>query len=138
MHLHDAISLLRQTCALHHLALKTEKSYTHWVFRYASFLKTQKARLLTQTEQKFEAFLTSLALSGVSASTQNQAFNAVLFFYRFAPKQQLGNIDALRVSRPAPLRYCPERDETLKLLAHVADIHHYPRGEVELLFRSTL
>jgi hypothetical protein len=32
------------------------------------------------TERRMEAFLSRLATSGVSASAQNQAFNALLFF----------------------------------------------------------
>src|SRR5262249_19150130 len=115
MQTHDAIGLLREACALQHMALKTERSYTHWVLRYAAFLKDPKAKSISGTEKKIEAFLTSLALAGVSASTQNQAFNALLFFYRFALKQELGNINSLRAKRPAALRYCPARDETLQL-----------------------
>jgi hypothetical protein len=49
-----------------------------------------------------------------------------LFFYRFALKQELGNIDALRAKRPAGLRYCPDRNETLQLLANVQDFYGYP------------
>lgn len=36
MHIQNAIRLLRETCALQHLALNTEKSYTHWLARYAA------------------------------------------------------------------------------------------------------
>ncbi len=82
MQIHHAIRLLRETCALQHLAIKTEKTYTHWVLRYATFLRDSKAPALAQPSEKMEAFLTRLALDGVSASTQNQAFNALLFFYR--------------------------------------------------------
>ena len=77
-----AIRLLRETCALQHLALNAEQSYVQWLGRYASFFKTRNLKTLETAEQKTEAFLTSLALSDVSASTQNQAFNALLFVYR--------------------------------------------------------
>ena len=70
---------MREVCALRHLSINTEKSYTHWLVRYGSFLKDPKLKLLT-TEMKIEAFLTRLA-TGVSASTQNQAFNALVFVY---------------------------------------------------------
>jgi len=33
------------------------------------------------SEQKLEQFLTALAKTNISASTQNQAFNAVISFY---------------------------------------------------------
>lgn len=125
MQIQDAISLLRARCALRHTALKTEKSYGHWLMRYAGFLKGPQPNPLATTEQKVEAFLTSLALAGVSASTQNQAFNALLFFYRYALKQELLNINSLRAKRPAALRHCPAREEALQLLAHVDDVHNY-------------
>jgi integron integrase len=139
MQIHNAIRLLRETCALQHLALNTEKSYTQWLVCYAAFLKEPNPKNLATAEQKIEAFLTHLALTGVSASTQNQAFNALLFFYRFALKQELANINALRARRPPGLRHCPARDEVVQLLAHVDDIHGYPtRLVVHLLYACGL
>jgi Phage integrase, N-terminal SAM-like domain/Phage integrase family len=139
MHIHEAIRLLREACALKHTALKTEKSYSHWLIRYAAFLKSPQARPHSAAEQKIESFLTTLALKGVSASTQNQAFNALLFFYRYALKQELGDINSLRAKRPAALRHCPTREETLKLLSHAADVHGYPtRLIVHLLYACGL
>ena len=79
MNLEHAIRLLQQTCALHHTALSTEKSYIYWLKHYARFLQVFQPKQLLTTEAKIEAFLTRLALQGVSASTQNQAFNALLF-----------------------------------------------------------
>jgi hypothetical protein len=65
---------------LRHLSINTEKTYIHWLGRYASFLGDQPSAKLLTTEQKIEGFLTRLAITGVSASTQNQAFNALLSF----------------------------------------------------------
>src|SRR3974390_1709149 len=126
MNLNHAIRLLQETCAFHHTALSTEKSYVRCLQHYARFLQAPHPKPLPTTEAKIEAFLTKLAINGVSASTQNQAFNALLFFYRYALKQELGNISALRAKRPAALRYCPAREETLQLLTHVTDLHGYP------------
>jgi hypothetical protein len=61
-------------------------------------------------------------LKGVSASTQNQASNGLLFFYRYALKQELGNINALRAKRPPRPALLPRPQRTLHLLAHVKDI----------------
>jgi hypothetical protein len=69
---------MREVCALRHLSINTEKSYIHWLGRYASFLMDPKLKTLT-AEKKMEAFLTRLAQTGMSASTQNQAFNALVF-----------------------------------------------------------
>ena len=100
MQIQLAIRSLREACALKHTALTTEKSYVHWILKFATFLKTPKASLLQAPEEKMEAFLTQLALQGVSVSTQNQSFSALLFFYRHALKLQLGKIDSLRAQRP--------------------------------------
>lgn len=54
------------------------------------------------SEQKLEHFLTGLAVKkNVSAATQNQAFNAILFFYKDMLGQPLKAVDALSV--PSPL-----------------------------------
>jgi site-specific recombinase XerD len=56
-------------------------------------------------EMEIEEFLTDLAARGkVSASTQNQAFNALLFLYRQVLKIDLfGEINALRAKTPERL-----------------------------------
>ena len=82
MNLESAISKLRATIRLQHLALKTEESYVAWIVRYLRFV-SERCRG-GNPEAKMEAFLTQLANQGVSASTQNQAFCALLFFYKSA------------------------------------------------------
>jgi integrase len=60
------------------------------------------------------------------ASSQNQAFNAILFFYRDVLGQQLGNINALRTTRPAHERHAPTVAETQLLLQTVRNHGGYP------------
>ena len=79
------------------------------------------------SERKLESFLTMLARRrNVSASTQNQAFNAILFFYKDVIGQPLKNVDALRATRPDQIRYAPTLDEMRRLLPLVRDIGGYP------------
>src|SRR5687768_5247875 len=53
---------------------------------------------------EIELFLTDLAVAGhVAASTQNQAFNALLFLYQQVLGIELPRIDALRARRPKRL-----------------------------------
>jgi hypothetical protein len=68
------------------------------------------------SEQKLERFLTLLAKQDVAASTQNQAFNALNFFYRQVVGLELGNVQTLRARRPAQLRRAPSREDTLRLM----------------------
>ena len=66
---------------LRHLSLATEQSYTGWMRRYIRYCKPKHPRVCGAYE--VEGFLTSLAVDQhVSASTQNQALQALLFLYR--------------------------------------------------------
>jgi len=122
----NAMTLVRETGMLRHLSINTEKSYIHWLRRYGAFLLNQRALGLASSAEKLGAFLTSLAKTGISASTQNQAFNALLFFYREVLKEDLGRVDAPHAKRPAGVRQCPSQAETYQLLSAVTDIYHYP------------
>ena len=64
-----------------HYSPKTLRSYTQWMRHFQTFTKSKDPGLLSSSDVK--EFLTFLAVTRkVSASTQNQAFNALLFFYR--------------------------------------------------------
>jgi len=138
MLIHHAIRLMRELCARRHFSINTEKSYVHWLGRYGSFLKDSKLKDLT-AEGKMEAFLTHLALSGISGSTQNQAFNALLCFYRDVLKVELGPVNSLRAKQSASIRHCPAQEEVSQLLSVVSDIYNYPtRLIVHLLYACGL
>ena len=126
MQLQHAISSVQDACLLKHLSVQTEKTYVYWIRRYGLFLQAASVPPSQSSEAKMEAFLTSLARAGVSASTQNQAFNALLFLYREVLKQEIREVNALRAKRPVSLRYCPTQIEVNQLLAHVTDIYGYP------------
>jgi site-specific recombinase XerD len=72
---------VRDKIRLKHYSIRTEKSYVDWIKRYIYFHDVQDPKNLGAKE--IEAYLTDLAVNGkVAPSTQNQAFNALLFFYR--------------------------------------------------------
>src|SRR5438034_6023556 len=59
---------------------------------------------------EIEHFLTDLAANGhVAASTQNQAFHALLFLYQQVLGIELPRLDALRARRPKRLQESPAR-----------------------------
>jgi integron integrase len=75
-----AIAILSKEIKFRHYSPKTLKSYRHWVTSFARYLGGPTLTSLTSAEA--QDFLTHLAIEqGVSASTQNQAFSALLFFY---------------------------------------------------------
>ena len=79
--------------------IKLEKSYVQWIKRYVAFHHKRHSREMGQVE--IEAFLTHIAVEGkVAASTQNQAFNAILFLYRDVLNQTLDfDIQAVRAKQ---------------------------------------
>ena len=104
MKLQAAIETTRDVIRRKHLAHSTEENYLQWINRFARFVAARCAGD-AKPEQKMEAFLTQLARQDVSASTQNQAFCAILFFYREVLKVEIGKIDSLRAKKPVRLRY---------------------------------
>ncbi len=140
MHILHAIRLMREACALRHLSINTEKTYTYWLGRYGLFLKGKFAKPMT-TEQKIETFLTRLAISGMSGSRQNQAFNALLFFYRDVLKQELGLVNSLRAKQSPHVRQCPTHEEVRQLLATVSatlDESRFNHSERNISNRATV
>ena len=82
---------LRGVLAVGQYALTTRRSYTHWIHQFQGFLRSASPEGIDS--EAAGAFLTYIAQEKeVSASTQNQAFNALLFFFRnvldreFAPE----------------------------------------------------
>jgi integron integrase len=93
---------VREVMRLRHYSIRTERCYCDWIRRYVKFHGMQSREDLAGGEEKIERFLSELAVVGeVAASTQNQAFNALLFLYREIVGQELGSIQALRADRPA-------------------------------------
>ncbi len=121
----EADAKFRDYMRLRHLALSTEQSYRAWLARFMRFLAANPMPG-TASEAKVEAFLSGLARQDVSASTQNQAFNALVMFYREVVRQPLARVDALRANKPVRLREAPSVEETRALLAAVRDVHGYP------------
>ena len=68
-----------------HYSGKTLKTYAHWSRRFQRFLKNKPPKSLSSKDVK--EYPTYLAVQcSVLASTQNQAFSALLFLFRHALK----------------------------------------------------
>jgi site-specific recombinase XerD len=92
---------------------------------------------LASGEAKIEAFLTDLAVNGkVSASTQNQAMNALVFLYRKVLETPLEErIDAVRAERRMTVPVVMTREEVEKVLCLVPGV---PQLIVKMLYGSGL
>ncbi len=81
-----------------HYSIKTEQSYTSWIKKYILFHNKRHPKDMGKYE--IEAYLTYLAVTrNVSPTTQNQAFNAILFLYEQVLNISLkdANIQSLRI-----------------------------------------
>src|SRR6267142_585661 len=72
---------VRQAIRTRHYSPRTEETYIHWTKRFIFF--HNKRHPAEMGEKEIARFLSSLASEQhVSASTQNQALNSILFLYR--------------------------------------------------------
>jgi hypothetical protein len=73
---------VKEVLRYHHYTYRTEQTYCQWILRYIHYFggKTHPNLL---GAKNIEAFLSHLATEGrVSASTQRQALNALVFLYK--------------------------------------------------------
>ena len=115
---------VRHVLRYHHYAYRTEKTYSEWILRYIKFFGCKKhPRDMGKSE--IEAFLSSLAVrENVSASTQRQALNAIIFLYRdvldIAVYEEIEHIKAKR--RPC-LPVVMTQDEVKRVLNQMQGTH---------------
>jgi len=106
----------REVLRFHHYAYSTERAYVDWILKYIGFNGKRHPKELGTAE--IERFLSHLAINRqVSASTQNQAYNAIVFLY----KQVLDipfdfEIRARRTRKAAQLPAVLSRDEVARLI----------------------
>jgi integron integrase len=109
---------MSQVLRVRHYSPRTEACYLHWVRQFILFHGKRHPRELGAAE--VEQFLTHLAVKGhVSASTQNQALNALVFLYQQVLEIDLGRFDAVRARRPKRLPVVLAPDEVAAVLARV-------------------
>ncbi len=88
----NLLKRMKEILRLRHYAKSTEKTYLNWVQRF--FLYREKSGLTgAPAPLDVKNFLTHLAVAeNVSASTQNQAFSALLFLFREVLHRELEEI----------------------------------------------
>jgi len=103
---------VREVLRYHHYAYRTEQTYCQWILRYIHYFggKTHP-RLLGA--KKIEAFLSHLATEGqVTASTQRQALNALVFLYKHVLdiqlEEEIAPARSKRMARPPTVMTQPE------------------------------
>jgi integron integrase len=113
------LEVARERMRTRHLALRTEGAYLHWIRRFVKYHGRKHPRDMGSVE--VEAFLTHLAVvAEVSASTQNQALQALLFLYRQVLDVDLPWLENVtRASKPKRLPVVLSPAEVRSLLAQL-------------------
>lgn len=107
---------VRQAIRTRHYSDRTEKAYVHWIKRFIFFHNKRHPAEMGETE--IGRFLSSLATDlRVSASTQNQALNALLFLYREVLSKDIGYVNGVvRAKRRQRLPVVLTRQEVRAVL----------------------
>jgi len=114
---------IREALRIKHYAYSTERTYSDWFARFYDYLtKIKKKDWQNQgaNEEDVRDFLSHLAIKQhVSSSTQNQAFNALLFLCRHVLQIDLKDLSkTVRAKRGPKLPVVLSVDEVRQLLSH--------------------
>ncbi|MFN9718526.1 MAG: integron integrase [Planctomycetota bacterium] len=122
---------IRTLMRIRHYAVRTERAYVGWIQRFVGSVGGWNNDLSDVGEMQVKEFLGNLAVvDRVAASTQNQAFNALLFLFRDVLKRDLHFLDAERAKTPG-------RVPVVLTTSEVATIFRHLNGR-ELLFARIL
>jgi len=116
----EAKDIFISNMRLRHYSYNTEKSYREWVRRFLLH-----SRLTSPSKAKPEhvkRFLTHLAVERkVASSTQNQAFNALLFLYRDVLGQEFGDFrNTIRAKKSSRVPVVLTKEEIKKVFSHLS------------------
>jgi len=93
------LNQVRDVIRVKHYSYQTEKSYVHWIKHLILFHCKRRPKDIGKLE--IEQYLTHLINDNVSPTTQNQAFNALMFLYNHVLKTSMQdqNIQALHAKQ---------------------------------------
>ena len=129
------LDVVRDTIRRKHYSIRTEEAYVNWIRRFILFHGKRHPKDMGAAE--VEAFLTHLATEGhVSASTQNQAFSALLFLYRKVLHRKLdAPVHALRAKESRHIPAVLTREEVRQVIAQLSGVYQL---QARLLYGSGL
>ena len=110
---------LEEQINVRHYSDKTLKSYRGWIRQFQTFVKSCDAT--TVDIEMVKSFLTFLAVERqVSASSQNQAFNGLLFLFRHTLGKDFGKVDGVvRAKQPKNIPTVLSREEIDRIVGEL-------------------
>ena len=88
-----------------HYSIRTEQAYTNWIKRFILFHGKRHPKDMGETE--ISKYISYLAVKrNVSASTQNQALNAIVFLYKQILNRELGDFGSMERAKIKRIFMC--------------------------------
>lgn len=137
----EALAETRRILRLRHYSYRTEQTYLEWISRFFDYLREtgpgRGANSVVADEAGLKRYLAYLAIQRqVSSSTQNQALNAALFFFRDILQLPVGDLrPGLRARRGHRLPTVLSREEVAALFQH---LHHTSLLMAQLIYGGGL
>lgn len=119
-HITDLIKVIR----IKNYSIRTEQAYLNWLLRYIRFHDMNDP--INLGEQDLTSFLDNLVIKRqVSASTQSQALNALIFFYKYVLNTSFSEtIEFYRSKRPKRLPVVLSQNEIKRLFSKISGSPH--------------
>ncbi|MDP2204284.1 MAG: integron integrase [Methylicorpusculum sp.] len=116
---------LKNAIKVRHYSNKTWQAYRYWLQQFQTFTKSKDTGLLGMDDVK--GFLSHLAVNKqVAASSQNQAFNALLFLFKNVLQKEFGKVEGVVRAKRRPyipvVLSRPEVDRVIGLLEPPYDL----------------
>ena len=119
----DLLARIKDEIRTRHYSRRTGKAYAGWASRFLCGLP-RHLRARDADTCHVRRFLSDLALGNCSASTQNQAFSALLFLFREVMKKELAGLDEIvRAKRPDQMPQVLSRTEVRTILDRLRGTH---------------
>lgn len=108
----------RRILRLRHCTYRTERTYLGWIRRYLHHCRKHSNSQRTLDADSLRTYLSYLAIEQrVAAATQQQAFNAILFLFRYVLNRQIDGLsETVRAGKPRRLPVVLSANEIQRLL----------------------
>jgi integron integrase len=128
INVNEIINNTREIIRIKHYSYSTERAYIDWIKRFFTYTAEIKGKDISQSKPDnldLKDYISYLAIKkNVSSSTQNQAFNALLFLYRNILNIEVNDLGkTVRAKRGPKLPVVLAVEEVEKLFRHVEGTH---------------